>query len=121
MLMCQPNFTIDVARCFVLPANRSLVSILHNKGLRHSTHSYSSVACDVIAAMLETLTKDLSLASFVYVTNMAAMSLSLYSLGNEYNSRIISFMRSSQPKLSFKSLDRSSCKEHLTLARCRSL
>jgi hypothetical protein len=36
MLMCQPKLTIDVAPCFVLRANRSLVGILHNNGLRHS-------------------------------------------------------------------------------------
>jgi hypothetical protein len=30
MIICQPNFTIDVAPCFVLLANRSLVGILHN-------------------------------------------------------------------------------------------
>jgi hypothetical protein len=42
MLMCQPNFTIDVAPCFVLRANRSLVGILHNNGLRHSALSYST-------------------------------------------------------------------------------
>jgi hypothetical protein len=49
---------------------------------------YSSFACDVIAAMLnwKTITKDLSLASFVYGTNMAAMSLD--SLGNDCKPRI---------------------------------
>jgi hypothetical protein len=33
-------FTIDVAPCFVLLANRSLVDILHNNGLRHSALSF---------------------------------------------------------------------------------
>jgi hypothetical protein len=33
MLMCQPKLTIDVAPCFVLQANRSLIGILHNNGL----------------------------------------------------------------------------------------
>jgi hypothetical protein len=39
MLICQPNFTIDVAPCFVSRANRSLVGILYNNGLRHSAAS----------------------------------------------------------------------------------
>jgi hypothetical protein len=34
--MCQPKFTIDVAPCFILRANRYLVDTLHNNGLRHS-------------------------------------------------------------------------------------
>jgi hypothetical protein len=33
-LICQSQFTIDVAPCFVLAANRSLVGILHNNGLQ---------------------------------------------------------------------------------------
>jgi hypothetical protein len=37
----------------------------------------------------KTITKDLSLASFVYGTNMAAMSLSLDSLGNDCKPRIV--------------------------------
>jgi hypothetical protein len=41
--LCQPKITIDVARCFVLRANRSLVVILHNNGLRHSALSYTSL------------------------------------------------------------------------------
>jgi hypothetical protein len=36
----------------------------------------------------KTITKDFSLASFVYGTNMAAMSLSLDSLGNDCKPRI---------------------------------
>jgi hypothetical protein len=40
MLMCQPKLTIDVAPCFVLQANRFLVGILRNNGLRHSAFSY---------------------------------------------------------------------------------
>jgi hypothetical protein len=42
-LMCQPKLTVAVAPCFVLPANRSLVGILHNNGLRHSALSYCFV------------------------------------------------------------------------------
>jgi hypothetical protein len=41
MLLCQPNFTINVAPCFVLRANRSQVGILHNNGLRHSAPFYA--------------------------------------------------------------------------------
>jgi hypothetical protein len=36
MLIYQPKFIIDVVPCLVLPANRSLVGILHNNGLRHT-------------------------------------------------------------------------------------
>jgi hypothetical protein len=36
----------------------------------------------------KTITKDLSLVSFVYGTNIAAMSLSLDSLGNDCKPRI---------------------------------
>jgi hypothetical protein len=32
----QPNFTIDVAPCFVLKTNQSLIGILYNNGLCHS-------------------------------------------------------------------------------------
>jgi hypothetical protein len=38
--------------------------------------------------MLEDVNKRLSLASFVYGTNMAAVSLSSHSLGNECNPRV---------------------------------
>jgi type IV secretory pathway VirB4 component len=44
MLICQQELTIDVAPCFVLRANRSLVGVLHNNGLRHSTPSYETVS-----------------------------------------------------------------------------
>jgi hypothetical protein len=40
MFMLQPKVTIDVAPCFVLRANRSLLAILHNNGLRHSARSF---------------------------------------------------------------------------------
>jgi hypothetical protein len=40
MLICQPKLTIDVAPCFVLPANRSLVLVI----LRPLTELLS---CDV--------------------------------------------------------------------------
>jgi hypothetical protein len=39
-LIRQPKLTIDVAPCFLLRANRSLVGILHNNGLRHSALFY---------------------------------------------------------------------------------
>jgi hypothetical protein len=46
-------------------------------------------SCDVVVAMLEdALRKYFSLASFVISSNMAAMSLSLHSLGNDCNARI---------------------------------
>jgi hypothetical protein len=32
-----PNYTIDVAPCFVSPANQPLFCILYNNELRHST------------------------------------------------------------------------------------
>jgi hypothetical protein len=48
--------------------------------------AYSWFACDVIAAMLEDYNKKLAKASFVYGTNMAAMSLD--SLGNDCKPRI---------------------------------
>jgi hypothetical protein len=41
ILICPPKVTIDVAPCFVLPANRSLVDILHNNVLRHSEWSHT--------------------------------------------------------------------------------
>jgi hypothetical protein len=45
MLICQPNFTIDVASCFVsVQANRSLVDILHNIGLRLSPWNINIIA-----------------------------------------------------------------------------
>jgi hypothetical protein len=40
MLIYQPKWTIDVAPCFVLPANQALVYIIHNNGLCHSALSY---------------------------------------------------------------------------------
>jgi hypothetical protein len=39
LLICRPKLKIDVAPCFVLRANRSLVGILHNNGLRHRAHA----------------------------------------------------------------------------------
>jgi hypothetical protein len=43
MLMCQPRLTTDVSICFGLPANRSLVVILHNNDLRHGAAYYSKL------------------------------------------------------------------------------
>jgi hypothetical protein len=47
MLICQPKLTKDVALCFVLRANRALVSILHNNGLRHTALAHRRAHGDV--------------------------------------------------------------------------
>jgi hypothetical protein len=36
-----PNIAPDIAPCFVLPANPSLVGILHNNDLSHGALAYS--------------------------------------------------------------------------------
>jgi hypothetical protein len=43
MLICHSKLTTNVAPCFVLRANRSLVGILHNNGWRHSALFYISL------------------------------------------------------------------------------
>jgi hypothetical protein len=48
MKICQPKLTIDVAPSFVLPANGSLVGILHNNGLRHSVPY-----CDAVLMIMD--------------------------------------------------------------------
>jgi hypothetical protein len=42
--------TVDIAPCFVLLANRSLVGILNNNGLRHSALSYTFQLISLIGA-----------------------------------------------------------------------
>jgi hypothetical protein len=41
MLICLPDFTVDVAPRFVLRANRSLVGFLHNNELRYRSLSHN--------------------------------------------------------------------------------
>jgi hypothetical protein len=50
----QPKLTIDVVPCFVLRANRSLVGILYNNGLRHVHSPRSSPFLLVFLPLLST-------------------------------------------------------------------
>jgi hypothetical protein len=66
MLMCQLQLYCnkDVATCFVLEANRSLVGILHNNRWRHGTTTYRAFSRDVIAAML--VSHEQKISHFIY-------------------------------------------------------
>jgi hypothetical protein len=57
--MYQPIFTIDVAFCFVLRANRSLVGAPHNNGLFQGGTFYTvNLMPDYLHAFVQLLSKE---------------------------------------------------------------
>jgi hypothetical protein len=61
MLICQPKFTKDVAPCFVLRDNRSLIGILRKNGLGHFAHSYPNIATVNLHNVKSNILKEISL------------------------------------------------------------